>query len=109
MKGRARRPPVYGAPQPSRCVRTRVKVAVERQLGHVVGADTWWLPRPDTMVDCANAQHRVPTILHTANLARCKLERARRCSRLIERRRSYSNRNNGRQNLRRPIDGLFPE
>ena len=30
MEGRSRRPPVYGAPQPSRCVRPRVEVTVKR-------------------------------------------------------------------------------
>ncbi|KGT74569.1 hypothetical protein MA20_37960 [Bradyrhizobium japonicum] len=85
MESRSRWPPVYGAPQPSRCVRARVEVPVERQLGHVEGADTWWLPQPNAMIDCANAQHRVPTILDAANLAGRKFEGARRCGHLLER------------------------
>ena len=40
----------------------RVKIAVKRQLRHIVGADSWRLFEPDTMHHCADAKDGVPAI-----------------------------------------------
>ncbi|AHY53113.1 hypothetical protein BJS_00485 [Bradyrhizobium japonicum SEMIA 5079] len=74
-----------------------------------MGADTRRFPRPDAMVDRANAQHRMPTIILAAQLPGRKFKGSRRYGHLIERWRRYCDWNDCRKNLGRPIDGLFPE
>ena len=53
---------MHCAPQPSGSVGACVKITVKRQLRHVVGADSWRLFQPDTMLHGADAKDGVPSI-----------------------------------------------
>ncbi|MEY9537892.1 hypothetical protein ABIE85_000952 [Bradyrhizobium diazoefficiens] len=75
MKRRSWRASIHRAPQPRGGMRTRLEIAVKRQLGRIASACGQRLFRPDAMLHRTDLQHGMPAVSGTAHLAICKIQR----------------------------------
>src|SRR5438309_11432120 len=109
MKRKSWRASIHRAPQPRGGMRARLEIAVKRQLGRIASACGQRLFRPDSMLHRTDLQHGMPAVSGTAHLTRYKIKRRLKRWALSRRWTGYSDRDDGRQNLGRPKDGLLME
>ncbi len=97
--------PVERTPETPRGMRADLEIIIEGQFGCVRLADHRRLFQPEPMFDPANAQEDVPAIRRLPELARRQTGQTKQIP--VSARCASNNRNNCRQNFRRPEYGLI--
>jgi hypothetical protein len=109
MQRRSGRTVVQGSPQPTRCVRTELEVAVERKFDRIGFGNDWWFLQPNTMLESAQMQHGVPAVGRLPQFAGSQFVEFEVDASVWTRSHRRTKRDHRRQHLRRPEYDLFEE
>src|SRR5438552_2473984 len=107
MQRRPWRPAIEGSPQAPACIRAKFKVTIEREFDCIGAGNDGRLLEPNAMFYLVQTDYRVPAVRALPQLTFSQVAEIQGDARLRDRRRYRPNRNDRRQNFRRPEDGLF--
>ncbi len=107
MQRRPWRPAIEGSPQPPACIRTEFEVTIEREFDGIGASNDRRFPEPNAMFYLVQTHYCVPSVGALPQLTFGQVAEIQGDTRLRDRQRYRPHRNDRRQNLRRPEDGLF--
>jgi hypothetical protein len=107
MRRRPWRPAIKGSPQTPACIRTEFKVTVERKLDSASHGNDRRFLEPNAVFGALQLEYSVPTIGPLPQLAFKELCQVQADMRIRADWQRRPDRNDRRQNLRCPEDGLF--
>jgi hypothetical protein len=107
MQRRPWRPAIEGSPQPPARIRAEFKVAIEREFDCVGAGNDRRFLEPNAMFYLVQTHYCVPPIRALPQLTFGQVSEIQGNTRLRDRERHRPHRNDRRQNLRCPEDGLF--